>query len=556
MKFYEEVGGMTIDPLNNLHDQVPVEVLRRQAEQHPDVVFLRDAESTLTYAETDAMVDRVSTGLTDLGLGVGGRVVMFMENSVDLVLTALAVNRAGGIWSPLSTEYRGEWLRELFVAVGAEILVVDAHHLPEVIKLDSLPFKHVVIRGGTGDAVVGGAQIHDLETLKSVDARHKDVELRPGDTSAVLWTSGTTGRSKGVMQSHAVWMLWAQRHNEVFRGGVGPGEVFYYCMPLYNSGGWVASVFPALVSGGTAALDKRFSVADFWNRIRHYGANHTMTLGTMHVYLFQQDPKPDDADNPLRSLIMNPVIPQLMRPFMDRFGVERVASGFGQSEIMGATLYTSELSLKPGSCGYTVEDDLVETKLLDDNDREVGVNEVGEICVRPRVPNAIFSGYLDEPERTLETFRNLWHHSGDLGRRDEDGEIFFVDRKKDSLRHKGRNTATFEVEHIARQFPGVAGVAAVGVPDPHLESEEELMIVLQVAPDATVDPLEFCKFVDEKAPYFFVPRYVQIIEQFPMTPTGKIQKFVLRQDGVTSRTWDRTVEAPDWTPTRPASRRS
>jgi crotonobetaine/carnitine-CoA ligase len=245
------------------------------------------------------------------------------------------------------------------------------------------------------------------------------------------------------------------------------------------------------------------------------------------------------------------VVTQIMRSFMARFGIERIGSGFGQSEIMGATFYTSDLDLKPGSCGYTVDDDLVETRILDADDKEAGVQEVGELCVRPRVANAIFTGYFRQPQQTVETFRNLWHHTGDLGRRDADGEIFFVDRKKDSLRSKGRNISTFEVEHIARQFPGLSNVAAVGVSVPELDHEEELMVVLQPEPGVSIDPLEFCRFMDAKAPYFFVPRFVQMVDEFPMTPTNKIQKYRLRARGVTPETWDRTSQAPDWQPTRP-----
>ncbi|MXP23506.1 AMP-binding protein [Gordonia sp. HNM0687] len=542
---------MTTDPLNNLAHRIPVDVLRLQAEERSEQVFLRDADTSLTYGEVDALADRFAKGFSDLGVGVGSRVALFMDNSADLAVTAFGVNRAGGVWSPFSTEYRGDWLAELFRASKAEVLVVEAHHLAEVAKLNDLPFKHVIVRG-SGGSELEGVVSHDFADLAKNERWEGSITHDPLDTSAVLWTSGTTGRSKGVMQPHAVWMLWAQRHNDVFRKVQGPGEVFYYPMPMYNSGGWVMNIFPALVSGGTACIDSRFSVSDYWDRIRHFGAEHTMTLGTMHIYLMNQPPKPDDADNPLRSLVMAPIVPQIMKPFMERFGVERIAAGFGTSEVMGATLYTSDMPLKSGSSGYTVDDDLVETRLLDHNDAEVGVGEVGEFCVRPRVPGSLFSGYLDEPEKTIEAFRNLWFHTGDLGRRDEDGELFFVDRKKDALRHKGRNTSTFEVEHIALRHPDVANAAAVGVKLADLEHEEELMLVLQPNEGAVIDPLEFCKFIDENAPYFFVPRYVKIVQDFPMTPTGKIQKYVLRDFGVTSDTWDRTKEAPDWAERRPA----
>lgn len=548
-----------IDPLGSVAHRIPVDVLRLQADSIGDRPYLVDDEvGELSFGRVDDIADRHAAGYAELGVGKGDTVAVFMENSATLAATAFAINRLGAIWSPVSTEYRGEWLRELLTAIGSRVLVVDEHLLPEVARCGELPFEHVVVRGSAADwggsADLGNAAVTELAHFTELEPHTSRITLHHGETSSVLWTSGTTGRSKGVMQPHAVWTLWPQRHNEVYRNGVFDGETFYYCMPMYNSGAWLMSIYPALITGNRAAIDKRFSVTEFWNRIRHFGANHTMTLGAMQVYLFGQPERDDDADNPLRTLVMNPVIPQILRPFMQRFGIERVGSGFGQSEVMGATFYTSDRDLKVGSSGYTVDDDLVETKLLDDNDEEVGIDEVGEICVRPRVAYSLFSGYLGQPEESLKTFRNMWHHSGDLGRRDADGEIFFVDRKKDSLRHKGRNTSTFEVEHIARQFPGVANAAAVGVTVAELEHEEELMVVLLREPGADVDPLAFCRFMDEKAPYFFVPRYVDVVDQLPMTPTNKIQKFVLRDRGVSPGTWDRTAEAADWQPTRPAGK--
>lgn len=541
-----------IDPINNPEHRVPVEVLRLQADRLGDKVFLRDEQGDLSYGAVNDLADRHASGYSDLGVADGSTVALLMENSAKLATTAMGINRSGGVWSPLSTEYRGEWLGEMLAGTAAKVLVADRHLLPEIARLGKYSFEHLVVNGGgASDFDLPGVTIHDLADFDQHDPAAVRTDFDYGDTSAVLWTSGTTGPSKGVMQPHAVWTLWPQHHNDKLRGGVAEDDVFYYCMPMYNSGGWVMNIFPALIAGATACTDQRFSISDFWNRTRHYGANHTMSLGAMTVYLFQAPAQENDADNEVRTMVMNPVIPQLMEPFMARFGIERIWSGFGQSEIMGATFYTSDMSLKPGSCGYTTDDDLVETKLLDANDHEVGLGETGEICVRPRVPFTIFTGYYGRPEETLQTFRNQWHHTGDLGRRDEDGEIFFVDRKKDSIRHKGRNISTFEVEHIARQYPGVAQVAAVGVKTAELEHEEELMIFLQLADKEGFDALEFCKFMDDKAPYFFVPRFVEVIDEWPMTPTNKIQKFVLRDRGPSADAWDAATSADGWTPRRP-----
>lgn len=528
------------------------EVLAEHAASHGDTVFLKDDVAELTYGEADVLATRQANALAGLGVSAGDTVAFYMENSAAQAVTSFAVNRLGAIWSPANSDYRGDWLHSNLSNIESDVLVVDAHLLPRVLELKDIPFKHVIVNGK--DAEIGGLSgitTHDYESLAHGADTHPGYKGAESDITGVLWTSGTTGKSKGVMQSNSTFLGWSRRHNDEYRGGVHDGDVFYGCTPMYNSGGWIMNIYPALVSANRATIDAKFSVSNFWDRIRHYGANHVMTLGTMHIYLFQNPARDDDADNPLRTIMMNPVVPQMLKPFMVRFGIDRVFGGYGQSEVMGVTKYHSDMpDLKPGSCGYVTDDAPIETKLLDDDDNEVPVGEPGEICVRPRVPGSVFSGYFRQPDITLQTFRNLWHHTGDLARVDEDGELFFVDRKKDSLRHKGRNTSTFEVEHIARQCPGVAQVAAYGIKLPDFEFEEELMLAVVPADGVTLEPLEVCKFIDENGPYFFVPRYVEIVDQLPMTPTNKIQKFKLRDRGLTESTWDRERDADGWQPTR------
>ncbi|MFL6090152.1 MAG: AMP-binding protein [Aeromicrobium sp.] len=526
-------------------------VLADHAETRGNTVFLVDGDRSKTYAEVWADARRHAGAYGELGVAAGDTVAFYMENSLEQATTSFGINHLGAIWSPVNTDYRGEWLASNLNDVGADVLVVDSHLLPRVLELPDVRLKHIVVNGETDLNPPPGVTFHDYEFMRLATPAAHVPPQHFGQTTAVLWTSGTTGKSKGVMQSNRTWLLWSRRHNDAYRGGVREGERFYGCTPMYNSGGWIMNIYPALVSGNAACIDRKFSVSEFWDRLRFYDANHVMTLGTMHLYLWNAAERPDDADNPLRTMMMTPVLPQILEAFMTRFGIERVFSGFGQSEIMGATTYHTELpTLKPGSCGYVRSDDPVETVLLDADDRQVAIGEVGEIAVRPREPFAIFSGYFNQPEETLEASRNLWHHTGDLGRIDEDGELFFVDRKKDSVRHKGRNTSTFEVEHIARQFAGVANVAAIGVKLEELEFEEELKLCVQPVPGQAVDPLELCKFIDQNAPYFFVPRYVEFLDELPMTPTNKVQKFLLREKGNGPDVWDRDVQASGWKPTR------
>jgi crotonobetaine/carnitine-CoA ligase len=298
----------------------------------------------------------------------------------------------------------------------------------------------------------------------------------------------------------------------------------------------VANVFRALVTGVPCAMDPRFSASEFWDRCRFYGATMTFTLGAMHVFLWQAPQRPDDADNPVRVASAIPMPAALEEPFKERFGIEAIFQGYGQSEAMSLFSRGLGRAWKPSCLGEPNEG--VEVALLDDEDRPVARGETGELCVRPTEPYAIFNGYFGDPEATLRAFRNLWYHTGDLMRQDEDGDFFFVDRKADYIRYKGRNLSSFAVEAAVAAHPGVAQVAAHGVPSRELESEAELKIAVVRKPGAEVTAEELARFVNDTAPYFFVPRYVEFLDALPHTPTGRVQKYQLRARGVTPETWD------------------
>jgi len=290
------------------------------------------------------------------------------------------------------------------------------------------------------------------------------------------------------------------------------------------------------VCGVPVAIDPRFSVTEFWDRCRHYGATMVFTLGAMHIFLWQQPERPDDADNPVRSAGMVPMPDALIEPFKRRFGIEEIHQGYGQSEVMSVLARRPGRKYKPNSLGEAAPG--IEIKVLDDRDYEVARGEVGELCVRPIDPHVIFSGYFHAPELTVRAWSNLWYHTGDLVRRDGDGECFFVDRKADFIRYKGRNIASLEVEAVIAAHPAVAQVAAHGVPAAELESEAELKVCVVRKPGHALEADELARFVNDRAPYFFVPRYIEFVAELPATPTGRVQKYKLRERGVTPQTWD------------------
>jgi crotonobetaine/carnitine-CoA ligase len=519
---------------DDTRDRLLGSCLRRQAEKIPDRDFLVAGDERFSFGRTNELANAYAAGFASLGVKRGDTVALFAGSGPDLVFTALGLNKLGAVWVPTNTDYKGVWLRETFEDSGARILVADAALLPRAAELGGLPFERILVRGGEAEVDLG-IPMQSLDRFADLQGAEPDTsELHYGDTAAVLWTSGTTGRSKGVMQSHNVWIRAAE--SGAYNAGLREGEVIYCCLPMYNSAAWVANVFRALVTGVPCAIDPHFSASDFWDRTRHYGATMCFTLGAMHMFLWNAPERDDDADNPVRTMSAIPMPADLEEPFKKRFGIEDIFQGYGQSELMTVLARSPGRSWKPNSLGEPQAG--VEVALLDDDDCPVETGETGELCGRPTTPFTLFNGYYGNPEATVRAWRNLWYHTGDLMRQDEDGEFFFVDRKADFIRYKGRNISSFAVEAMVGAHPAVAQAAAHGVTSAELESEAELKVCVVLKPDQIVTAEELARFVNDNAPYFFVPRYMEFMDALPSTPTGRVQKFKLRERGVTPETWD------------------
>jgi crotonobetaine/carnitine-CoA ligase len=526
---------MHVPSLGSPEERVLGRILRRQAEAIPDRTYLLTGEDHYSYGQVNAIASSHANALAALDVRRGDTVAFLMRSSEDFVFATYGAMKIGAIWIPTNVDYKGEWLRESLHDSRARVLCADADLLPRLAAFgERLPFDHVVLRGRPEIDLV--AQTHDLASFREYPATEPDDrDLAYSDTAAVLWTSGTTGRAKGVMQSHNAWVRGAESGART--SGTAAGDVMYCCLPMHNSAAWVASVYRALVTGLPFALDPEFSVARFWDRCRHYGATQIFTLGAMHMFLWQAPERAGDADNPVRHATMIPFPDHLLEPFKQRFGLRTIDQGYGQSEVMGVCHRVDDgKPKKPGSLGTALPG--VEIRLLDDDDREVPPGEVGEFAVRPTEPNVIFSGYFNDDAATVRAWRNLWYHTGDLGRRDEDGDYFFVDRKADFIRYKGRNVSSFAVEMAVRQHPAVADCAAHGVTSEELETEAEMKVVVVLKAGQKLEAAELARFINENAPYFFVPRYIEFVGELPCTPTGRVQKFKLRERGVTPATWD------------------
>jgi carnitine-CoA ligase len=400
-------------------------ILRVQAERKPDVAFVICDEGSFSYSETDATADRIATGLTQLGVTRGDNVAILSHNNPDLVPLVFGINRLGAVWVPTDTAFKGAWLERTIQDGKARVLVVDVGFLADLEGiLANTAIEHIVVMGNTGSGLSypdfsSRLAIHSFEEIASADALRTDLDIHHGETSAILWTSGTTGRPKGVMQSHNAWVRASLTGAASAR--TGDDDILYCCLPMHNSAAWISAVFRSLVAGVAFGLDPTFSVSTFWDRTRHFGATQAFTLGAMHMFLWSAPAREDDAENPVRCMGAVPMPDRLMGPFKERFSIDIIQQGYGQSEVMGliSRIDDDEHSWNPGTAGSPLPG--IEVRLFDPEDREVPVGDVGEFCVRPTEPYVLFNGYFADPEATLTATRNLWYHTGDLGRVDEDG---------------------------------------------------------------------------------------------------------------------------------------
>jgi crotonobetaine/carnitine-CoA ligase len=316
-----------------------------------------------------------------------------------------------------------------------------------------------------------------------------------------------------------------------FPGWLGPDDVVLVTLPLFHAGGLWAGMYNALRSGATAVIYPTFSVSRFWDDVRRFGCTYTLMFGPMIPFLSAQPPRPDDADNPLRLVTAIPA-PANIDEFSARFGVD-VISSYGMTES-GTVCWAEPGEVRPFVCGRSR--DFIDIRLVDDHDVDVPEGQVGEIIMRSSEPWSMMLGYHRMPEATVHVWRNLWMHSGDAGYRNDAGQLVYVDRKKDALRRRGENVSSLEVEKYVMARPEVAEVAIVAVPSEH--AEDEIKAVLVLAEGHEFDPVGLLEDLVERLPYFMVPRYYEVMDALPRTPTSKVQKGELRKRGVTASTWD------------------
>jgi crotonobetaine/carnitine-CoA ligase len=513
-------------------DRVIPRLIDGAAQRWSRRIALSQEDQALSYAELREEVAGRGAALQDLGVGWQQPIAIMMGNHLDNVLTWLGATYQGRIQVNINTAYRGSLLTHVLNDSAAEVLVLESEFVPRILEiapsLQSL--RTLVVRGDmpTTDTPFDVRPFTDIAS-PGQGVREQDVE--PWHVYGILYTSGTTGRSKGVVVSHV--QPYSYCSPEYFRLADEDDSILVTLPQFHIAGQW-AGVLSALYVGAKAALVESFSVSSFWDTVRAVGASQTTVVSTMADFLYRSPITPQDRDHPLRKILMSPIIREI-REFEERFGVG-VRPAYGQTEL-GSPVVGPVGGARPGGCGWVRPD--FAHRIVDEHDQDVELGQAGELVLRPDEPWSIMLGYHNQPEATLAKWRNLWYHTGDTFREGADGELYFVDRSDDVIRRRGENVSSFEVEVELREHPAVVEVAVVGVDSEHYEQEIKAYVVLR--PDAATTPRELFEFVRPRLPYFMVPRFIEVLEAFEKTPTQRIQKAPLRVRAASDATWDATA---------------
>jgi crotonobetaine/carnitine-CoA ligase len=508
--------------MTSFNDDGFVSLLTTRAAAEPNGVYARFCGEPVTYAGLEQRSAAFAAYLRTHGIVAGDRVAVMMRNSIATIAVVFGLARAGVAWVPVNAQQRGEGLRYLLTHSQPRLVVADTELAPQIaeamVSEAELPLlAHAP--GGELDAILDGVGRFD-EPTPPADA-----------VFAIMYTSGTTGRPKGVIVSHRMLRLAAESVARL--SDARPADVFFVWEPLYHIGG--AQLLPLpMISGLTLAMVERFSASRFWDQVRAEGASHIHYLGGILQILLKQPPSPRDREHGVRIAWGGGCPPDIWPQFRDRFGID-IRECYGMTEA--SSLTTCNVTGVPGSVGRPLP--WFTVKLLDTDGRLVAAGERGEIVIETSTPGAIFPGYLDNPEATAKALREDGFHTGDLGSFDADGNLYFHGRMTDSVRCRGENVSAWEVEHVAAEHEAVEDCAMIGVTAD--VGEQDIKLFVKPRGGASIDPQALSGWLGQRLAPYQNPRYIAVVDEFERTASQRIIKHKLsaRLDDC----WDRAAIA-------------
>ena len=526
---------MSAPTVGPVFDSLPIgertitNLVMRAARSWPSATLAEMAAGDVRFGDLPESAGRFSAGLAARGLGVGDVVGSILPNRPEFIVTFCGAAWAGTPLVSLGVELSSRFIASRLGHSGCSLVVVDADVLDDVRAAVStgLPdLRTIVVVGGDAGASVDGVDVIEWDDF--LDRRPRvAVERAYDDVLMINYTSGTTGPSKGVVITHHHAYCGSVPVADGF--GWTPEDVLWTSLPLNHAAAMNHVLLPALAVGARAIIRSRFSLSAFWDDVAGVGATYVQLIATMANLLLAEPEHPLERSHSLRAMSCFPV-PHDPDAFEDRFGVRLNYQAWGMTEV-----YPNQPDLAQPKLGKTCvgkPSSLFELKLVDDREMDVAADgtSVGEIVVRPRLASSMIREYFRDPDATLAAMRNMWFHTGDLGTVDGDGFVYFAGRKKDMIRRRGENISAGELEAEVMAFPGVTQAAAYGVPSEL--GEEDVKVDVTVRPGTEADGPDIARFLADRVPRFMVPRYVEIRDAFPTTPSGKVEKYKLREEGV------------------------
>lgn len=524
--------GLTnpVEALGGPRTTVP-DLIRACVTATPDAPFLRWGRQRWTYAEAGMEIGRFAgwAAGTPYAGDAPRRIASYLPNGPEALWAWLGTSMSGAVYVPLNREHRGALLEDMLARSRADILVTDPVALGSLPDLRATSVRTVLVAGeATAPELPGGVRCagwSEVVAAPPVD----DAAPVPGDIAQVMYTSGTTGRSKAVLLTHnqlcrgAGWLAWSL--------AMGPDDVIHAWLPLFHLAGQVDAALALLVAGGEIALYPTFSRSRFWSQVDESRATLFIGFSNVLQMLWDMPERPHDRASSLRAGIIGGIPASFHRAFEARFGL-RLHDTYGMTECEPLALPRPGVTYPVGSIGHEAPD--MELAILDEHDARLPPGEVGEIACRSRVPDVMTPGYEGDEAATLAAFRNQWFHTGDLGRIDEDGVVTFVDRKGHMIRHRGENISSWELEHLIAKHPDVGECCAMAVPSPL--GEDDVKVVVSPANGRTIDPASLHAWCQEHMARFMVPRLIEVVSELPRMQTGKVARMALQRAG--ADTWE------------------
>ena len=520
-------------------------VLKNQADSIPDKDFLQFSyEKALTFSQVNKQANNIADSLKKLGINKTDKVSVYMPNSLEICLAWFGILKNGSVMVPINTAYVMDFLQYIIESSDSKIIIIAEEYLERLANIqDRIPKIEKVIvwtrdkkDGFESNGYNKTEAVSWNKFLSDGSEVEPSVEVTHLDHARLMYTSGTTGKSKGVVRPCAADYSSAQNYSSIM--DLTNDDTVFTCLPLFHSNAMVMGVYPAMISGCKVVVEEKYSASKFWKWMKDFEITKFNLVGVMSYFMWNAPVVPEEKEHKVKLVLGSPAPHDIIEEFMERFNI-LFTEGYGLTEVGQCTFTRPNEPFRVGSCGK--ESPGYEIKIVNpETDEELPRNTPGELVLRPRIPNICLHYYYKMPEKTVSDFRNLWFHTGDLCRMDEDGYIFFMDRVKDYIRRRGENISSFEVENLISTHSNIEESAAIAVKldEQGRHSEDELMIVIVLKEGLTLMPEELIEYLKPIMPKFMIPRFVRFRDSLPKTPTNRVQKVKLREEGITKDTWD------------------